>query len=369
MIKRLIRLAKQLLAVTWIRRVYEGTTRGLLEVGAANRVTATLFSIPGLLTFNREQFAVLRGRRDYYRNLQRARQTHVELRRNVHRLEKGMSMRPRRPVFAKDYIDETIEFYQSAVRLAATTSGSGIDNDELAWAHGVLSHYFEIVDNADPVVAKAAKRFAAAPHIVANGDSGGAVHPFARRDGAVSEVGYDGLLQLAMQRRSVRWFQDKPVPRDLIDKALLVGRQSPTACNRLPYEYLVFDDPEMVKQVASIPSGSGGYYHQIPTVVVVKGNLDSYFSPRDRHVIYIDAALSAMGFMYALETLGLASSVINWPDFEPLEMTMAGKLGLGPAERVIMLIAIGYPDPDGIIPSSTKKSLDVLRRFNELPQK
>lgn len=366
MIKKMIRLAKKLLAVTWVRRTYEGTTRSMLEVGAANRVTATVYSLPGLITFNREQFAVLRGRRDYYRNLKQARKSHVELRRNVHRLEKGMSMRPRRPVFAKDYIEETVGFYVKAVHLEQATTNSAIDHDELVWANNVLMAYFEAVDDSDPLIAKVKKQFAGASQIAA-GD--GSARPFARSEGVKSDVQYADLLQLAHQRRSVRWFQDTPVPRVLIDKAMMVGRQSPTACNRLPYEYLVFDDPELVKKVASIPSGSGGYNHQIPTVIVVKGNLDAYFSPRDRHVIYIDAALSAMGFMYALETLGLASSVINWPDFEPLEATMAHTLGLRPAERVIMLIAVGFPDPNGVIPYSAKKSLDVLRRFNPISEK
>ncbi len=376
MLRRLIDLAKAILAVPWIRRAYEGVTRALLEVGAANRLTATIYSLPGWLTFNREQYAVLRGRRDYYRNLKAARSTHVELRRNIHRLEKGLSMRPRRPVFAKDYLDETLDFYRRALDAAATRgAGAGIEPEELTWAHDVLAGYFEVVDHTDPLVAAAHTRFKAAPlpagmERLVDGRARGATSaaPFARRDGVVSDIRYEQLLQLAEQRRSVRWFEDRPVPRELIDQALLVGRQSPTACNRQPYEFLVFDDPEMVATVASIPNGSAGYRHQIPTVIVVKGRLDSYFSPRDRHVIYIDAALASMGFMYALETLGLASSVINWPDFEPLEAKMAATLGLGPSERVIMLIAVGYADPDGIIPFSQKKALEVLRTYNPLPE-
>ncbi len=46
---------------------------------------------------------------------------------------------------------------------------------------------------------------------------------------------------------------------------------------------------------------------------------------------------------------------------------MAKTLRLAPQERVIMLMAVGYADPEGIIPYSEKKSLDVLRRFNTLP--
>jgi nitroreductase len=359
MLKRLTKLAKNLLAIAWIRKTYEAATRGMLEFGALNRFTATIYSIPSLLTFNREQYAVLRGRREYYRNLKKARLTHVELRRNIHRLEKGMSMRPRRSVFAKDYIGETLDFYANAVELGAR-SDSAIDTAELTWAQNVLAEYFEIVDHSDPTVSDAFDLFKKVAYEPKVSDA----RPFARKDGAVSDVTYEQILALSEQRRSVRWFLDTPVPRDIIDKALLVGRQSPTACNRLPYEYLIFDDPETVKKVASIPNGSAGYRHQIPTVIVVKGNLDSYFSPRDRHVIYIDAALASMGFMYALESLGLASSVINWPDFEPLEAKMAKTLNLKPHERVIMLIAVGYADPEGIIPFSQKKSLDVLRSYN-----
>lgn len=364
MLSRLTRFAKWLLAVAWIRGLYERLTRWSLELGALNRVTATLYSLLGLVTFNREQYAVLRGRRDYYRNLHRARVTHVELRRNVHRLEKGMAMRPRRPVFAKDYLGETVDFYLRALGLAARTSDSGIDDDEIVWAHNVLEHYFAIVDVSDPVVARELARFTQATFEPASTHA----RPFARKDSTFSDVTYDQLLALAQQRRSVRWFLDKTVPRELIDNALLVGRQSPTACNRLPYEFLVFDDPEQVRTIASIPNGTKGYRHQIPVIVVVKGDLDAYFSPRDRHAIYVDASLAAMGFMYALEVQGLASSAINWPDFEPLEAKMSRTLRLSPSERVVMLIAVGYADPEGIIPFSQKKSLEVLRTYNPLGQ-
>jgi nitroreductase len=172
-----------------------------------------------------------------------------------------------------------------------------------------------------------------------------------------------------MQRRSVRWFLDKKVPRKLIDQALLVARQAPSACNRLPYEFRIFDDPALAKKVSKIPFGAGGYSHQIPTIIAVVGKLDNYFSPRDRHTIYIDASLASMSFMLALETLGLSSCVINWPDFEPLEMKMQKTLGLDSSDRVVMMLAVGYASPDCGIPYSQKKELDVIRSYNEIAKK
>jgi ribonucleotide reductase beta subunit family protein with ferritin-like domain len=102
------KIAKDLLAITWIRQVYENVNRGFLETFGSSRILSYFFYLASFLTFNREQAAVLRGRRNYYRNKNRDRTTHVELRRNIHRLEKGMIMRPRREVFARDYITETI---------------------------------------------------------------------------------------------------------------------------------------------------------------------------------------------------------------------------------------------------------------------
>lgn len=362
MLNWLKKVVKSLLAVVWVRRFYEAVLRTALELLAANRLTSLVYSLLCIPAFNREQFAVLRGRRDYYRNLNKARRSRTELRRNVHRLEKGMLMQPRRDVFALDYLVETIEFYERAV--AQVVCVDGADDGEMVWAYGVLNAYFATVDRSHPVVKGALDRFNGT--LAAYRPDDDRRIPYARAHGAKSAARYEDLLSLARQRRSVRWFENRPVPRELIDQALLVGRQSPSACNRLPYEFRIFDDPDMVRKVASIPFGAAGYSHQIPTIAVVVGRLNHYFSPRDRHVIYVDSALACMPFMLALETLGLGSSVINWPDFEPLERKIQSTLHLDVDERVIMLIAIGYPDPDGLVAYSEKKSLDIIRRYNDL---
>ena len=367
MLKKLKKIAKDLLAVPAIRRTYVMTNRAVLEVFASNRVLATLYSIPGLVTFNREQFAVLRARRNYYRNFQKERVSHVGLRRNIHRLEKGIIMQPRRPIFATDYVGETVEFYKIAITQCSVDSAS-IDSSEIEWAHDVLIKYFATVEKGNSKVDEARKLFKECESVYSPAKGSVSKSPYIKSDAAKSDISYEDLLKLSLQRRSVRWFQKKKVPRELIDKALMIGRQAPTACNRLPYEYRVFDDPVMVKKVAGLPFGAGGYSHQIPTIIVVVGKLESYFSPRDRHAIYIDSSLATMSFLFALETLGLSSSVINWPDFEPLERKMQKTLGLDTSERVVMLVAVGYADPKGGIPFSQKKSLDVLRTYNRLAE-
>jgi len=175
------------------------------------------------------------------------------------------------------------------------------------------------------------------------------------------------MRQLAMKRRSVRWYQqDRPVPREVIDKAVEVAVQSPSACNRQPYRFVVFDDPASVAQASRLPMGVAGFDHNFPAIVAVVGRLRAYPHVRDRHVIYIDGALAAMSFMFALETQGVSSCSINWPDIPEREEAAAKLLKLDPDERIVMFISLGYAADTGLVPYSQKLSLEEARSYMRL---
>ena len=75
------------------------------------------------------------------------------------------------------------------------------------------------------------------------------------------------------------------------------------------------------------------------------------------------AEASAMAFMYALDTFGVSSCPVNWPDIAGREMKIARAPGLAPCERIVLVMAIGYPDPEGLVACSQKKSLDDFRSY------
>jgi nitroreductase len=356
-VKNIKELIKLVLSNRYVRQ-----SRRLFGLNVHKFFSATYFlSIPASIvspfSFMREQRAVRGGKASYYKNIRDMNtKSSVGLRRNIHRLEKALIMKPRRESFAKDYIQETVEWYS---RLAGKVKNDSnlYDPNEIVWAENVLTEYFKSV-KAEGVIKAAQDMFESVDFAVESSS----LRPFTRsRPGNLPS--YDQLLSLSEYRRSVRWFNQKKVDRKVIDKALLVARQSPTACNRMPYEFRIFDEPELVKKIANTPFGTGGYADNIPVIGVVVGKLDSYFSARDRHAIYVDSSLATMGFVYALESQGVSTCLINWPDFEPLESKMQKLLGLSIHERPIMLIAIGYADEDPV-PRSTKKELDTIRRYN-----
>lgn len=324
-----------------------------LRLWTYSKLTSWLYYSFMSKAFWREQYGVIYGKLKYYENLKVGKDSNFLLRRNIHRLEKGLIMKPRRNIFAITYIEETINLYQKAV---ITSNKSGIF--ELQWAHDVLKEYFNAV-GSHPIIDPLRIKFSSFQSI--NGEK--QFVPYKRDPNIPASVNYQQFLELSTRRRSVRWYLQKPVPRELIDKAIIAAALSPSACNRQPFEFRIFDQPEMVEKVAAIPMGTAGFHHNFPAIIVVVGKLRAYVSERDRHVIYIDASLASMALMYALETLGLSSCPINWPDLEPQESQMTSLINLEPDERVIMLISIGYPDPEGMIAYSCKKPLEQIRRY------
>ena len=343
---------------TEINRLINNIELFVARVFSVSVVTSSLYYGLNWRVFGREHRSVLYGKRKYFQEIKDHKKTQYLLRRNIHRIEKGMVMCPRRDIFATDFIEETVEIYGSVFK---ASEGNIDEETELKWAHDVLKEYFNIVDE-HPIINKAKSRFIS----IQNGNSinNSQYVPYKRNLALPSPVEYEALLKLSKRRRSVRWYLPKAVPKELIDKAISVAALSPSACNRQPYEFRIFDEPELVKKVASIPMGTAGYYDNIPVIAVIIGKLRAYFSERDRHLIYIDSSLAAMSFMYALETLGLSTCSINWPDIPDKERKIKNLLELEPDERPIMMISLGYPDPDKLVCYSQKKPLSLLRKYN-----
>lgn len=303
--------------------------------------------------FKREQRAVLLGRLAYH-DANTAGLGTVMLRRNIHRLEKGIIMRPRRAVFASLYIEETVACYRECIK------NNSLSLDERTWANDVLDKYFEIAGEEKSINKARAEYDEVLASYREQTVSSNQSIPYSHDKTRFNAVNYDDLYSLFRQRRSVRWYLDKKVDISLVKKAVNAASLAPSACNRQPFKFIVVNDKTKIESVAGCAMGTAGFVHNLPSIIAIVGDLSSYPEERDRHVIYIDASLASMQLMLALETLGLSSCPINWPDIESREKSLQAKLNLKYHERTIMLLAVGYADPSGLIPFSQKKSDAVL---------
>ncbi|HDG9833815.1 TPA: nitroreductase family protein [Raoultella ornithinolytica] len=329
----------------------------LINFCSKTRFRSSLYYFLLSKDFKRENQAVLFGKMTYKKSLTNVGKTSALLRRNIHRLEKGLIMRPRRSIFAKDYILETVEHYSHCMSL------NTIDGKEMKWATDVIVEYFNsiTIDNEKDVIKAKELFFASKPN--KNDEQYGVEEfiPYTREKATKSDITYDELKKLFLQRRSVRWFdQSKHVDERLILEAIDLATLAPSACNRQPFKFYYTVDKDIAREVSKIPMGTAGFADNLMALIVVVGDLSYYPYERDRHVIYIDASLASMQLMLALESLGLSSCPVNWPDIESFEIKMEQKLGIPKYQRPIILLPVGYADPDGLIPSSPKKSSSEL---------
>jgi len=301
--------------------------------------------------FYREHQAVLQGRVNYKASLKKIESSSILLRRNIHRLEKGLIMKPRKKIFAESYIQESVECYKKCSEVPFFCQ------KELKWAADVLIKYFHIVDSSK--VTDRARLLFQRVTIAKSKDTELSL-PYLHSERVVSGISDIQLHQLFKQRRSVRWYKDKKVDIKLIHRAVEMAAQAPSACNRQPFQFYTFTDPKKASEIAAIPMGTKGFSENIQALIVIVGDLSAYPKERDRHLIYLDGGLVAMQLMLAFESLGLSTCPINWPDIETYEKRMDKALNLELNKRPIMLMAVGYGDESGGIPFSQKKSAQQL---------
>ncbi len=337
-----------------IGRVLHRIDCALLPLATASPFCTKIYYLLFNPAFTREQHATLAGRWHHIRHVASSGVAAVVVRRNIHRLEKGLCMVPARDRFALDYIDETLVALGDLLKAPQPH-----EHALIRYAHDVLCAYFAATRWA--ASAPQPKRFerlsAQARETIG---AGAPAVPAAQEQLPQTDVSYAQFLTLTQRRASVRNFKPVEVPRAAIEHAVAAAAQAPSACNRQPLRYIAVADNPTKLQLARLPMGTAGYAEGIPLMLAVVGDLSAYPFERDRHIIYIDASLANMQFMLALETLGLASCSINWPDMEARERKAAALLKLAPYERVVMLMAVGYPDPTGLVPHSEKKSVQEM---------
>lgn len=91
----------------------------------------------------------------------------------------------------------------------------------------------------------------------------------------------DDFLTLAKTRRSVRSFDTKPVPADLIDRLLEAARWAPSGFNLQPTHWVVVTDPQLKQKLCPACMGQKQIL-QAPAVVVFCGDRHAYQNNMER---------------------------------------------------------------------------------------
>jgi iodotyrosine deiodinase len=187
-------------------------------------------------------------------------------------------------------------------------------------------------------------------------------------------------------RRSCRQIGDDPVPRDIIESAILAAGTAPSGANHQPWHFAVIASRDVKRDIrrqaeeeerefyagkagsewldALAPLGTDAdkpYLEAAPYLIVIFGQRKGGLNPSDaKQNYYVTESVGiATGFLLAaLHRAGLATLTHT-----PNPMRFLNRLCGRPAhEKPVMIIVVGHPTADAVIPvhATIKKPLDQI---------
>lgn len=192
------------------------------------------------------------------------------------------------------------------------------------------------------------------------------------------------LHENLQRRRSVRFFSDAPVPKKMIEQAILCASTAPSGAHRQPWKFIAISSEAIKKQIrvaaeeeerrnydtrmpeewkrALEPLGTDSdkkYLETVPWIVVVFAenygiNLDG--SRQKNYYVKESVGIACGLFLTALHQMGLCTLTHT-----PSPMRFLSEILNRPSnEQPYILFPIGYPTEDCLVPAIKRKSLSEI---------
>ena len=153
--------------------------------------------------------------------------------------------------------------------------------------------------------------------------------------------------ELIAQRRSIRKFSDRPVPREVVDRLLAEALTAPSARNTRTTRFLVVDDPALVARMADMRDYGSAFLKGAPLAILVLGETSESDLWRE------NAAISATVLQLACVDEGLGSCWVHIhgrprrkeaPEGEKAADYLRSFLPIPDSCEPLCAVAIGYSD-------------------------
>lgn len=171
-------------------------------------------------------------------------------------------------------------------------------------------------------------------------------------DEAREEVVLMDALTVLRTRRSIRKYQEKPVPREMLETLVDCARQAATARGEQPWEFVVVTEAGTRQRLAEICT-YGKFLAIAPAAVIVLC--------RDTMYYLEDGCNAAENLLLAATALGLGTCWVAG-DKKPYADDICRLVGAPEGYKLIATIAVGYPDET---PSPAKRPLREVLHWEQ----
>lgn len=157
-------------------------------------------------------------------------------------------------------------------------------------------------------------------------------------------------IEVLKQRRAVRTFEDKPIPKNILEDIIDCGRLAPSGNNAQPWHFVVVTDKDTLKFISE-KATYGKFIKDAAACVVV------YCDKDNRHHLE-DGSAATENIMLAAKAYGISSCWVAGYD-RSYENDINERLNVPSNLRMISIIPLGYSQ-DNPSPRNKKSLQDVI---------
>ncbi len=210
--------------------------------------------------------------------------------------------------------------------------------------------------------------------------------PLVRFDpGAGSEEAARAFYESSRLRRTVRMFSDRPVPRETIEWVIRSAGTAPSGANKQPWRFVAVSRPETKKKIREAAEAEEREFYGRRASERWLDDLKPFATNPDKRFLEIAPWLIVVFALkktddggqtyYVNESVGIAVGMLLTAAHQAGLVTLTHTpspmgflrevLGRPEHERAYLLIPVGYPTDDAVVPSIERKGLDEISVFVE----
>jgi len=197
----------------------------------------------------------------------------------------------------------------------------------------------------------------------------------------------EGFYKEIKERRTVRDFSDRPVPKEIVKNCLLAAGTAPNGANKQPWHFAVVTDPEIKKKIRETAEKEEEAFYSgrapdewLEALAPLGTDASKPFLETAPYLIVIFAQSHELTAdnrksknYYVQESVGIATGILITAihhaglvslTHTPSPMGFLGKILKRPAnERAYLILVVGYPEENARVPDINKKSLAEIATF------
>ena len=161
------------------------------------------------------------------------------------------------------------------------------------------------------------------------------------------------LLNLILSRRSIRRYEDRDLPEEVLQKILEAGRQAPSAVNRQPFRFVVVNNGDLMKNLCD--NLINRFVKYAPVAIVGCANVKSLLTGK---WAVVDTTIAMQNMVIAAWSIGIGSCWIGGCK----EKEIKKLLKIPDKWKFVGLLTLGYPAEQP--KQRKKKQFEKLFSFN-----